>query len=90
MFGNRRSTTIDRNGLHLRDRGHDAGMNRDNRGVSPIMGGIAGTVLQNFVARKLAGRFAARAGGIPGLIIGAGITYAVNRMFNGRRGTRRF
>lgn len=90
MFGSRRTTTFDRSGVPLRDRGHEAGMNRGQRGVSPMLGGIAGTLLQNFVARKVAGRFAARAGGIPGLLIGVGITYAVNRLVNGKRGTRRF
>jgi hypothetical protein len=94
MIGNllrrQRSTTVDRHGVHLRDRGHEAGMNRDGHGVSPVLGGVVGTVLQNFVARKVAGRFAARAGGLPGLLIGMGITYAVNRLFDGKRATRRY
>ena len=79
MFGTRQNATVDRDGIHAR-----------SAGLSPVLGGIAGTLLQNFIARKVAGRFAARAGGVPGLLVGAGITYALNRLFNGRRGTRRF
>lgn len=90
MFGSRRPTTIDRHGIHLRDRGHNAGLNRDGQGLSPMLGGIAGTLLQNYIARRVAGRFAARAGGLPGLLIGMGVTYAVNRLFEGKRGSRRY
>lgn len=90
LFRNQRSSTVDRHGVHLHDRGHEAGMNRDGRGVPPLLGGVVGTVLQNYVARRLAGRFAARAGGIPGLLIGMGITYAVNRLFKAPRTTRRY
>ena len=90
LFRSRRSTTVDRHGVHVRDRGHEAGMNRDGHGLSPAIGGIVGTVLQNYVTRKVAGRLAMRAGGLPGLLIGMGVTYAVNRLFDGKRATRRF
>jgi hypothetical protein len=71
------------------DRGHDAGMNRDGKGVSPLLGGVVGTVIQNVIARKVAGKMAARFGGIPGMIVGVGVTYAINSLFNGTRIARR-
>ena len=72
-----------------RDRGHEAGMNRDGLGVSPLLGGVVGTVVQNVIARKVAGKVAARFGGLPGMLIGLGATYAINRLMGPKRTARR-
>ena len=61
---------------------------RPQGGVSPLMGGVVGTVIQNVIARKLANKVGARFGGLPGMLIGMGATYAINRLLNGRKRTR--
>ena len=48
--------------------------------ISPLVGGMAGTVLQRLVTSKLA----RRGGGIKGMLLGAAATFLVNRYVTGR------
>lgn len=53
-------------------------------GTSPLMGGIAGAVLQNVINRKIVNR-GGRGGGVKGLLLGMAATYVINRVLTGRR-----
>lgn len=57
------------------------GNNQNQRGVSPLMGGVAGTLLTSFLTRKLARR---GGGGVKGMLVGMAATWAINRFLTGR------
>lgn len=64
------------------------GHRSNNRGVSPLAGGIAGTLLQNLVVGRVARAVSGRrggAGGFKGMLIGMAATYALNRFLGGHR-----
>ena len=50
-----------------------------SRGSSPLMGGIAGMVLQNVVMRKVTGG----RGGMKGMLVGMAAHWALNRFLGG-------
>lgn len=63
--------------------------NRPAAGKSALFSGFLGMIIQNLIARRMAGRVAGVAarggGGIPGLIVWAAVSYLINRYMN-RRG----
>lgn len=56
--------------------------NRQPETISPLTGGIVGSLVQNLLLRRVLGR-----GGIKGALLGAAATYALNRLTNGPRRT---
>jgi hypothetical protein len=59
------------------------GQQQQQRGASPLMGGVAGMLLNGFINRRLARR---GGGGIKGMLLGMAATWAVNKFINGRQG----
>ena len=58
------------------------GNQTQQRGTSPLVGGVAGMLINGFITRKLARR---GGGGIKGMLLGMAATWAVNRFLNGRQ-----
>ena len=62
--------------------------NRPTAGKSALFSGVVGMIVQNLIARRIAGRAAGVAvrggGGIPGLIIWVAVSYLINRFMNRR------
>lgn len=60
--------------------------NRPAAGKSALFSGVLGMIVQNLIARRIAGRAAGVAarggGGIPGLILWVVISYLINKFMN--------